>query len=385
VENMTILHSNKNVTNFIDALNNLRDRRDNRGKRHSLPFVTVSVVLAILAGRSRVSSIFRYICNKIEWQCEITGIPDAAPISRAHLPRLLELLDWEELNDLIETYFDVRLDITASREWVAIDGKVLKGATGTGNKQAAVLALTHESRILLAQAKQTGSKSSEIPAVRQLLRETGLEKSRVTLDAHHCNPATTAQIHQAGGRYLIQVKENQPILLRQCRELAAQNVLIGKNTDKETGHGRITTRRARTFSMNTLNTDARRADSGLQTLVAIKRKTVDMRTRKTSRETSYYVSNQEIEKSSPEGTQELALAVRKHWSVESDNWIRDVTLNEDNVKTTSGKQAQIMGSLRSLAMRLLRKSGVKNFQAAIETFSDCADKFEAMLRRVKFL
>jgi hypothetical protein len=33
----------------------------------------------------------------------------------------------------------------------------------------------------------------------------------VTLDAHHCNPTTTAQIHQAGGQYVIQVKENQPI------------------------------------------------------------------------------------------------------------------------------------------------------------------------------
>ncbi len=62
-----------------------------------------------------------------------------------------------------------------------------------------------------------------------------------------------------------------------------------------------------------------------------------------------------------------------------------MTFKEDKIKTKSGNQAQIMGGLRSLAVRLLRKAKVKNFQAAIETFADCADKFEAMLRRLKFL
>ncbi len=105
-----------------------------------------------------------------------------------------------------------------------------------------------------------------------------------------------------------------------------------------------------------------------------------MRTGKTSHETSYYVSNRKVGKSSPDGTRELTCAVQRHWNVESDHWIRDVTFHEDKMKTKSGKQAQIMGSLRGLAMRLLRKSGVKNFQAAMETFADCADQFKAMLR-----
>ena len=67
------------------------------------------------------------------------------------------------------------------------------------------------------------------------------------------------------------------------------------------------------------------------------------------------------------------------------NWIRDVTLNEDKVKTKSPNQAQIMGSLRSLAMRLLRRFNVSNFQEALEDFADCPSRFEALLRRVNFL
>ena len=191
----------KEINNFIAALSQLPDHRDNRGKRHHLAFIIVSVVLALLVGRSTTSGIFRYIRNKIEWLRTVTGIPDAKPISRAHLPRLLEGVDWNELNVLIEKHFGVCLEREENQDWVAVDGKVMKGTAKSGDKQAMILAVTHESRMLLAQAKLSGPKSSEIPVVRKLLKDSGLEKGKVTLDAHHCNPKTTAQIHQAGGCY----------------------------------------------------------------------------------------------------------------------------------------------------------------------------------------
>jgi predicted transposase YbfD/YdcC len=381
----TLPYSNENITNFIEALDKLTDTRDNRGKRHSLPFVIASVTLAILVGRSRVSSIFRYIRNKIEWLREVTQVHDATPISRAHLPRLLERMNWEELNALIERHFNVKLEVRNNQEWVAIDGKTLKGTVKSGNKQAVVFAVTHESRILLAQEKLMGPKSSEIPAVRKLLKDSGLERGKVTLDAHHCNPTTMTQIHKPGGRYIIQVKDNQPVLLKKCKELATEGKEVGSDSNTEKEHGRITTRQAKLFSMNTLKLDERWVESGLETLVVMERETFDMSTEKTSRETSYYVTNQGVEKNSQDSSKELAMAIRKHWSVESDNWIRDVTLNEDKIKTKSGNQAQIMSSLRSLAMRLLRKIGGNNFQEAIENFNDNVGWFEVMLRRVKFL
>jgi hypothetical protein len=71
--------------------------------------------------------------------------------------------------------------------------------------------------------------------------------------------------------------------------------------------------------------------------------------------------------------------------VESNNWIRDVTFNEDKIKTKSGHQAQIMGRLRSFAMALLRKTPARNLQAAIEKFADSVSSLESMLRKVKFL
>ena len=207
----------------------------------------------------------------------------------------------------------------------------------------------------------------------------------MTLDAHHCNPQTTAQIHQAGGQYVIQVKENQPLLLTQCQHVAATAVPLGRHDECEKGHGRLTTREGQCFDMRALSLAPRWNDSGVHTLVVMKRHTLRLTTQKTTCETAYYISNQALNTDPQAQAMALTGAIRQHWHVESDNWIRDVTFHEDNVKTKSANQAQGMGCLRSLALRLFRRFNVKNFQEALEDFADCPSRFEALLRRVKFL
>jgi predicted transposase YbfD/YdcC len=382
---INVVYVETNVCNFVEALSQLTDDRDNRGKRHALAFVVAGVVFAILSGRSKVSSIFRYLRNRIEWLREVTQHPEAGVVSRAHLPRLLARVDWVELNTLIDQHFGVQVELRATHDWVAIDGKVLRGTLASGDKQSVVFAVSHASRTLLAQAPMHGSKASEIPVVRDLLTHSQLEARKVTLDAHHCNPTTTAQIHQAGGQYVIQVKETQPMLLTQCQSVAAAAVPLGSHDECEKGHGRLTTREGQCFDMRALRLAPRWSDSGIHTLVVMTRHTVTFATQKTTCETAYYISNQALSTDPQAQALELTSAIRQHWHVESDNWIRDVTLDEDHIKTTSANQAQNMGCLRSLAMRLLRRFNVKNFQEALEDFADCPSRFEALLRQVKFL
>ena len=130
--------------------------------------MVAGVVCAILSGRSKVSSIFRYLRNRIEWLREVTHYPDARVVSRAHLPRLLARLDWTELNTLIEQHFGVQMELRAHHDWVAIDGKVVRGTLASGDKPSVVFAVSHASRTLLAHAPMQGSKASAIPVVRDL-------------------------------------------------------------------------------------------------------------------------------------------------------------------------------------------------------------------------
>lgn len=82
---------------------------------------------------------------------------------------------------------------------------------------------------------------------------------------------------------------------------------------------------------------------------------------------------------------ELFQAIQDHWGVESNNWIRDVTFGEDNVKAKAGNQGQIMALLRGFSIELIREYGTQNFKASIESFIDSLQMLENMLRQVNFL
>jgi hypothetical protein len=202
---------------FFAALQHLPDPRDKRGKRHDLAFVLCGVILAIMAGRSRVSAIHRFLHNRLAWLRATTQVAVERCISRAQLPRLLARVEWEALNALVLAHFGGCLESAAAGEWVAVDGKALRGSPG----EQVLLARTHQSGRILAQQRLAGPKSSEVTAVRTLLAQPQLAGRKLTLDAAHCNPTTTAQIHRAQGGYLVQVKANQPTLLAAVRAVAA--------------------------------------------------------------------------------------------------------------------------------------------------------------------
>ena len=380
-------YNREQITSFVDLLKNeLPEHRDNRGKRHPLALVIAAFVLATLVGRQKLSSIHRFMRNRTDWLHELIQTPKIKPISRAHLPRLLDGLNWSVLNELIERCFGVRIQSHETQKWVAIDGKALRGTLDAGEKQNLILAVVHDTREVVAQARQCGDKSSEIPVVRELLKNSGLEKQKVSLDAHHFNPTTTAQIDQAGGLYLTQVKENQAIFLQQCKMLHTQFLPLVETIAHDKEHGRVTTRSTHLFSLTSLTLDSRWKNSGLSTLIVVERETFESTKQKTSFDTSYYVSNAVLESNVIKPlAEELTQAIRFHWGVESNNWIRDVTFNEDHIKTKAGNQAQIMALLRGLAIELIRKTSPKNFQAAIENFSDSVSNLESMLKQVKFL
>ena len=139
-----VAYSREQITSFVDLLKNeLPKHRDNRGKRHPLTFVIAAFVLATLVGRQKLSSIHRFMRNRADWLHELIQTPKVKPISRAHLPRLLDGLNWSVLNELIERCFGVRLQSHETLKWVAIDGKALRGTLDAGDKQNLILAVVH--------------------------------------------------------------------------------------------------------------------------------------------------------------------------------------------------------------------------------------------------
>lgn len=373
---------NPKLTSFVAKLKRLTDKRDNRGKRHELAFVLGGVVLAIMSGRAYVSSIHRFITNRLAWLSRVLGYRQAKAVSRAQLPRILAGVDWSALNELVKAQFGVEIEVEAQK-WYAVDGKTLCGVAG--QRERVLLAVSHNERSTVAQQPLHGTKKSEITAVRELLAQTGLEKGQTTMDALHFNPKTTRQINQAGGKFISQLKANQPKLLAQMSQEAATARPLGRLKTVDQGHGRLEIRQAAFFKINQLDLDPRWDQSGLTTLIVLARRTTDLASQKRSAEVSFYCTNAAVDPMNEVTQQELFQAIRGHWGVEANNYLRDVSFQEDQVKTKHGNQAQVLASFRTVALQLFRQASFVNFKAALETFADCPDRFEVFLSQYGFL
>jgi predicted transposase YbfD/YdcC len=316
---------------FFEKLQNEKglDLRDNRGKRHDLAVILVGVILALLSNRDgNLSSIHRYLENHYERLADCLGVEKKRPVSRSQLPIILAQVSVQVFDRLLFANYGIELN-AEERKWFAIDGKELRGSIQRGHKrgEAIVQAVSHEDLQVAAQDYYAGEKESEVPTVRKLLRDNGLSQQKVSLDALHCKVGTLEIITGKGGKYLVGLKGNQKQLKKQISLAMANQSCLMRIKTQEKGHGRIETRNYHFFDVLELEKDERWKDCQIKTAIKVRRERIEIKANKTSLEESYYLTN-EVGK-----YEELAQAIRGHWTVETNNQIRDVSLKEDQMRS----------------------------------------------------
>ena len=145
----------------------------------------------------------------------------------------------------------------------------------------------------------------------------------MTGDAGNCSVATAREIYSLGGDYILQVKGNQPTLLKYCenafKDAPRPTPITGK------GHGRVTERTLR-------RAPALPADTG----IPFSRSVICVETRALCKgaETSatlHYVTDKDLSGATPEDLNEM---LSTHWrSCEiANHWIRDAQYREDDCR-----------------------------------------------------
>ena len=322
---------------FFEKLQNAEglDLRDNRGKKHDLAVVLVGVTLALLSHRDgSLSSIHRHLKNHYARLMRALELEPKSAVSRAQLPRVLEKVSVEVFDRLIFESFGIKLN-PEQQQWFAVDGKELRGSIQAGAKrgEAVVQAIGHETLQVQSQTYYSGNKESEVPAVRQLLKDNGLCQEKISLDALHCKPQTLEPIAVGGGIYLVGLKENQKEMFWEVQEMIGYLPCLYETESLEKGHGRIEQRKYQVSDISQIYQDQRWHKCHIRRAVKVRRERVEIKSGKQSVETSYYLSNETT------NLAQLCQAVRKHWSVETNNHIRDVTLKEDDLRVK--KRVQI--------------------------------------------
>jgi len=325
-------------TTFYEDLQKLEglDLRDNRGKRHDLAFILLGVFISLLRGRDgNLSSIHRSMVNLHEDLCLLLNVSIPKAISRAQLPRILAKVNLSKLEDLVFTHFKITLD-AEEKQWFAGDGKELRGSINKGDKRGEVLVqlVRHEDGGVLGQTYYNRKKESEKLALRDLLESQSAQTQKISADALHLNPKTTALIEQAGGIFLIGLKEDQKELFEDMSWYAKRFRPLNTYTTLDKGHGRIEQRIYACFDVSEEYFDPRWEKTKFRSLFQVERKRTNLKSKEESQETAYYMSNAGgFDPENQAAAMEYFNAIRGHWSVEVNNHIRDVSLKEDHFRT----------------------------------------------------
>ena len=245
-----------------------------------------------------------------------------------------------------------------------IDGKASKGSiTNTNTVEQAFLmtvsAYSSEYKQTAARKSFNNKSSSEIEIVRELIKE--LQKGKLlTFDSAHCNKETV-KIANEKHHYLAQFKGNQKNLKRTALELESKGEIVSEHYSEELNRGRIEKRLTKVYKY--INSKW----AGSKSIV------IQERWRNNSHEKAFYLSNR------VETVEKRANQIRKHWSVESMHWEKDVLMGEDSNKTKEQNLCCVMSCLRTFVLNRCKKSDIKSFSAFSDSYAHDIPKLFSLL------
>jgi predicted transposase YbfD/YdcC len=287
-------------------------------------------------------------------------------------------------NELLASFFYKPLSNEQSK-WFASDGKELRGSILKGNTRgdAIVQLLHHETRLVTKQLFYNGHKESERPCVLALLKDDCFSK-KITLDALHLTPDTVNNIECGHGIYLIGVKDNQKELLNKIISISnLQKPITYQNEESEKGHGRVDKRRYESYVLKKDGLDKRWLNANFQTIIKVERESYNCKNKHQSSEIAYYVSNQKTQ--AGDTKHELFSAVRNHWSIETNNYIRDVSLKEDSLKSTFSELSRNMATCRTFVINMIYQLKTDNIKEKLDKFTDDIQALFLALGEANFL
>lgn len=308
---------------------------------------------AVLAGARSFVAIGEWTAHQSPEALDRFGIVGVVP-GESTIRRVLGRLDGDLLDHLIETLMWTRTATVAGRRLIAIDGKTVRGARSkTVTAPHLVAALDQRTGAVVGQVA-VAAKSNEIPAVRRLLRLFHLVGAVVSVDAMHTQTDTAQLIIDAKADYVFTVKGNQPTLFGQLKALPWAKVPAHTSTQKR--HGRHTTR-----TIKVVDAPAWVEFAGAVQVAQVRRTTITAG--KKTVEVVYLITSA-TSKAAPPAV--LASWVQGHWSIENQlHWVRDVTFDEDRSQVRTGNAPQVMATLRSTTISILRIEGCTNIAAGL--------------------
>jgi predicted transposase YbfD/YdcC len=365
---------------LMDALKDVPDPRQARGKRYRWVFLLALICGALASGQRTGHAIGHWVHLHGREILELLQPARQRVPSESTLRRALQAVEVQALEERVALFTQgleaqVAAQVvvtTASGEVLqgqAVDGKEVRGARAHGQPLCLVSLAQHGSGIVLNQMA-VGQDTNEITAAPLVLAGCDLRGKVVTMDAILAQRSLAQQIVDQGGHYLMVIKGNQPELhesiallfhnppwLRQERE---REYRVHQTVSK--GHGRLETR-----ILESSPTLGEYLDwPGLGQVLRRQCRRVVLKTGAQSAETTLGITSlpwSEVD------VADIETLWRGHWTVENRlHYVRDVTLGEDACQMRAGHAAHALATLRNAILTLLRWKGWDNISDAMRYY-----------------
>lgn len=345
------------VFDALEGIDDLEDPRRGQGRRHRLVDILVIALCGAIGGADSWVEIALFGRAKESWFRQFLELPHGIP-THDTFGRVFAQLDPEALERCLARWIGAS-GIVSQDDVVAIDGKTLRRSHDRRSGKKAlhlVCAWAVESRIVLGQ-RAVDVKSNEITAIPELLKLFDVNGKIVTIDAMGTQERIAAQIVEAGGDYVLAVKDNQPTLHAEVRYLLSRvdhpdypKLLHDEHRCVGKDHGRLEKRHVQVITdpqrLHSLDPQGRW--SGLRSIVAVhSSRVIDGNS---SVETRYFISSLDG------NAKRIAHAIRAHWDIENGlHWTLDVVFREDESRVRTGHSPQNFAALRRLALGILKR------------------------------
>jgi predicted transposase YbfD/YdcC len=333
---------------------------------HPLPQLLVMALIAVLCGCDSWADVAEHCEEREEWFKTFLDLPYGIP-SHDTFGRVFARLDPMQLEAVLRRWMEALGQASAGR-LIAIDGKSLRRSFEHSWDKSGmahlVSAFASENKVALAQLGVL-DKENEIVAIPKLLAMLDLKGATVTIDAIGCQRDIAKQIVEAGGHFVLQVKENQPALHQAVKSLMDGAILerlaTWKGSHSETtdgDHGRIEVRKVWvTTDVQDLSAELRELWPDVKALAAVERsrEVIGPSAQGPSIERHYFILSNGRCKAQGAGR-----IIRGHWSIENSlHYVLDVSFDEDRSRVRKGHGAENFSRLRRLTANLLQLNKIK--------------------------
>ncbi len=311
------------------ALQALADRRRGAGKCYPLPVLICLLLLAKMAGETRLKGASEWVRLRAEPLASSFDLKRTAMPCQMTYTRLLQSLDAAVLTELLAAFFTrweaqqrygeepSRLQTPQSarqHNHCTIDGKVVKATARQEQRVHQLAAYDVKTGVVHFQVN-VQEKENEISALKPLLPASFIKGRNFSLDAMHTQRELCARIVRFGGYYLLVAKDNQPTLAQDLADFFNDPPPDGRFEQAESwdkAHGCLEHRHISTSPE--LNEWLADRWAGVEQVFRIEQKTTLLKSGQQRHEVVHGITNLPHKQA---GALTLLTLKRDHWGIEN--------------------------------------------------------------------